>query len=527
MLRGLAVLACASLAALGCAAPLTGPAAGGAPWAELRSAHFTMRTDLEDAEARRVLGSIEDAYDVFKRVVFPSETDPNDRIDVTVFARERDYEAIAPPAANAYLDWSPPNDLEPVPMMVMHGALDDDKRRVLQHELTHFFVHQAFGGVPSWFDEGLAEYYSTVTVASGHAYVGLPRPDRHVNLVRAAPWDAGRNDEVWVPIQALPTFSRLVSLSPEAFYQRSSDSREAARIRTANYLGAWGLLHLLHEGPAEYQRRYAALADMLRHGKPFGLAWRAAFRGVGARTMEIDYGYHFSVPAKWHAVRYTPGPAAPPAELRPMRDAEVHLLWARMMRWSGAELERAARQLDEAAASERDAPEVLFWRAVFATSARRDYAEAVRGFDTALARKPDDPRLLLGLARALAAWEWAGHAPPPGRLARTVDALVKRATSPAQLDFVARYHLQRGRLAEAAPLAERAAKADPTCASCWDTWAQVAYRKGDVAEALAAQQRAIAMFGERRVDRGMIERLLRYAQAYEATVRGTEPADGE
>ncbi|MFT3765048.1 MAG: hypothetical protein QM820_05975 [Minicystis sp.] len=526
MLGRLAVLACASLAALGCAAPLTGPAAGGAPWTEIRSPHFTVRTDLEDAEAQRVLGSIEEVYAVFKRVAFPSEGDPHDRIDVTVFARARDYEAVAPAGANAYFDWLLPNDLEPAPTMVMHGALDDDTRRVLQHELTHFFVHQAFGGVPVWFNEGLAEYYSTVTVANGFAYVGLPRPDRHINLERAAPWKSGRNSESWVPIQALPTFGRLVSLNPEAFYLWDDESRQASRLRACNYAGAWGLVHLLHEGPAEYRRRYAALADLLHHGKPFGLAWRTAFGGIDAGTLATDYAHHFSVPAKWHAVPFTPGATALPHEARAMRDAEVHLLWARMLRWSGASLERAARHLDEAAASERDAPDVVFWRAVFAASARRDFAEAVRGFDAVLAKKPDDPRLLLGLARALSQWEAAGGA-PPGRLARTMEALAQRATSPTQLDFVARWHLGGGRLAEAAPVAERAAKADPTCAPCWDTWAQVAYAKGDVAEAFAAEQRAVAVLGDRRVNRRMLERLLRYAREYEAKMRSAGPQDGE
>jgi tetratricopeptide (TPR) repeat protein len=522
MRRASMVLAYASLVTIGCAAPLTGPAAGGAPWTEVRSAHFNLRTDLELGEARAVLGSVEQVYDVFKRVAFPSEADPHDRIDVTVFARAADYKAIAPPTANAYFTTALPHDLEPSPTVVMHGGLDDDKRRVLQHELTHFFVHQAFGGVPAWFNEGLAEYYSTVTVHEGHAYVGLARPDRHVNLVRAAPWKGGRDNEVWVPIQALPTPARLLSMNQETFYARGSEGPDAARLRTTRYLGAWGLVHLLHEGPADYRQRYAALVDQLHHGKPFGLAFGAAFHDLDGRALAGAYAQHLAATARWHAVPYTPGPAPPPAEPRPMGDAEVHLLWARMMGWSGDEKERAARQLDEAAASEPGAFEVRFWRAEFAASARHSYADAVRGFDELLATRPDDARLLHALARTLSWWESAGQA-PPGRFAQAVAALEKQATTPTQLDFVARDHLRRGRLAQAAPLAERAARADPTCASCYDTWAQVAFQKGDVAEALAAEERAIAMHNERRVDPAMLARLKRYAEAYAASVKGVGP----
>jgi tetratricopeptide (TPR) repeat protein len=520
MLRRLAVLA--SLATLGCTPPLTGPAAGGAPWTEIRSRHFTLRTDLDDAEALRALHAIEEIYAVFKRVAFPSESDPHDRIDVTVFARAKDYKAVAPRGSKGYFEWSLPNELEPTPTMVMHGALDDDARRVFQHELTHFFVHQAFGGVPVWFDEGLAEYYSTVTVANGFAYVGLRRPDWRINLQRAARWKAGRDDEIWVPIQALPTLDRLVSLTPASFYLRGAESPMADRMSTTNYVGAWGLVHLLHDGPAEYRRRYAALANLLQHGKPFVLAWRAAFGGVDTSRLAASYAHHFAIPVTWHAVPFAPGPTTPQHEQRGMRDAEVHLLWARMLRWSGASLELASRHLEAAAASERDSPEVAFWRAEFAASARRDVEEAVRGFDAALVKKPDDPRLLLGLARALLQWKEVGDA-PPGRLDRTIEALAQRAASPIQLDFVARWHLDRGRLTDAAPIAARAAKADPTCGPCWDTWAQVAYAKGDVAEALAAEQRAVAVLGEHRMNRRMLERLLRYAREYEAKTPSTEP----
>src|SRR5262249_38671532 len=157
----------------------------------------TMRTDLGDAEAKRVLGSIEEAYGVFKGVAFPSASDPHDRIDVAVFARRRDYEVVAPRHSNAYFESALPNDIEPAPTLVMQGELDEDKRRVLQHELTHFFVRQTLGGVPAWFQEGLAEYYSTLTVANGYAYFGIPRPDRRVSI-NNGPWRLEPDGTVWI-----------------------------------------------------------------------------------------------------------------------------------------------------------------------------------------------------------------------------------------------------------------------------------------------------------------------------------------
>lgn len=47
-----------------------------------------------------------------------------------------------------------------------------------------------------------------------------------------------------------------------------------------------GLVHLFHEGPVEYRRRYLDLTAQLDAGVPFGIAWRTTFGGV-ARA-EID-----------------------------------------------------------------------------------------------------------------------------------------------------------------------------------------------------------------------------------------------
>src|SRR5690349_9557014 len=99
--RTFALAFTASLAALspGCAilrAPLTPPSQGGAPWTEIASPHFTLYTDLEPAEGRIVLGQVESIYTAFKDVAFHAEVDPHHRIQVVIFAREKDYDALGP-----------------------------------------------------------------------------------------------------------------------------------------------------------------------------------------------------------------------------------------------------------------------------------------------------------------------------------------------------------------------------------------------------------------------------------------------
>jgi hypothetical protein len=159
---------------------------------------------------------------------------------------------------------------------------------------------------------------------------------------------------------------------------------------------------------------------------------------------------------------------------------------------------------------------VRYWVGLFALRARHDPTVATTLFEEALAAKPEEPRYLLALAKALG----VGDAAPrdPERLAKVMEALARRAQSSMQLELLARYHYhaQHSRLDVALSFAERSVKADPTCAACLDTYARVSFAKGDLAEAVYAEERAVAALPERSVDEAMVARLVEYAKAYEA-----------
>lgn len=54
---------------------------------------------------------------------------------------------------------------------------------VIVHEFVHYFVRHNFPGVPLWFNEGLAEYYSTFETTADGVVLGLP-VERHVALLK-------------------------------------------------------------------------------------------------------------------------------------------------------------------------------------------------------------------------------------------------------------------------------------------------------------------------------------------------------
>ncbi|MEM6794969.1 MAG: DUF1570 domain-containing protein [Acidobacteriota bacterium] len=115
--------------------------------------------------------------------------------------------------------------------------------RVVFHEFVHYLVDSNMPGVPRWFHEGLAEYYSTFTVRDGVAIVGLPVED-HVLWIRR---DSASRERVLDH-----DLSLLEVLSGEAAHSGATVGRF--------YSFSWALVHYLLSGD---EGRLAKTADFL------------------------------------------------------------------------------------------------------------------------------------------------------------------------------------------------------------------------------------------------------------------------
>jgi Flp pilus assembly protein TadD len=106
---------------------------------------------------------------------------------------------------------------------------------VILHEYVHYLVTHNFPGVPRWFNEGLAEYYSTFEVEGQYAVIGRP-VERHLNWLR----QRGRIDLA----EVLDT-------------PRASKPQMAEKAGHF-YAVSWGLVHYLFSSGEELADRLAA-----------------------------------------------------------------------------------------------------------------------------------------------------------------------------------------------------------------------------------------------------------------------------
>jgi hypothetical protein len=151
--------------------------AGEKPWTEVRSPNFRVLTNGSATDGRRLAREFEQMRAAFT-LAFPKmrlETGA----PLTIFAPrdESSMKAMAP----AF--WK---GAGPMPAGIFqHGwerqyatvRIDQDvpgRNNVVYHEYVHSLLHANFRWLPTWLDEGLAEFYGNTRFEGSKIYIGAP-----------------------------------------------------------------------------------------------------------------------------------------------------------------------------------------------------------------------------------------------------------------------------------------------------------------------------------------------------------------
>ena len=217
------------------------PVAAAAEWLTLRTRHHQVAGNVSARDLKDVALRIEQFREVIAALNQATiEAAQGISAIVLAFPDERSYRPFMPMANGRRL---------PVGGLFVAGPrgtyitlnLDagDEAYRGIYHEYSHYLLRNVFGAAPLWFNEGLAEYYSTLEVSSDgrRAVIGKPVP-QHVELLRE---------------RRLPLATLLSITAASPIY--SSDTPE----RSVMYAQSWAMVHhALHAQP----RRREALIDL-------------------------------------------------------------------------------------------------------------------------------------------------------------------------------------------------------------------------------------------------------------------------
>jgi tetratricopeptide (TPR) repeat protein len=232
-------------------------------WIRVETAHFTLFGNAGAVRTREIGLELEKLRSVLSLLAPSAHGAP---VPTLVFVFKSDA-AIAPykplylgkptGAAGFFEGTSEGN------FIALTASWSSDPRPVVYHEFLHYFLHSNFPPLPLWYEEGLADFYSTFRATSSAAEVGLP-VERHVACLMR---------EAMMPLDRLFAVSRD---SPE-YNERSRQG--------IFYAESWALVHYLTEGAPRRAPQLSRYVRLLEQGAPWERAFRDAF-GVDEAVLQ-------------------------------------------------------------------------------------------------------------------------------------------------------------------------------------------------------------------------------------------------
>lgn len=253
-----------TLAALAClllAAPLSTAAAAKDNWTSVRSKNFYLVGNASEKDIRKVATRLEQFRDIMSRLL-KAKLNSSVPINVVVFKNHDAYKPFGPPNTGGYFQSGPD---------VNYIALDaelqgEDPFDTIFHEYVHFIVRNNFQNIPLWFNEGLAEFYSTFKVEKDDTKITIGKPvTSHVFTLR---------QEKMIPLQV------LFSIDHKSPYYNERDKKGVF------YSESWALVHYLLQGnDGKNFPQFKVFLDKLLAGVPADTAFQQAFQ-MDFKTME-------------------------------------------------------------------------------------------------------------------------------------------------------------------------------------------------------------------------------------------------
>ena len=411
-------------------------AADNPQWVEVRSPNFVVTTDAGDKRGREVALRFEQMRRAFVALIPKDKLNITAPLQIVAFKNNRELKQVAPlykgkpvELAGIYFKGEDQN------YIALDTSGTDDWRAVF-HEYAHFLLNTNLTQTPLWFDEGFADYYSTIKVNKKSFEIG------------AAPENYGAvlTQYSLMPVERL--FS-VVHESPE--YNENSDRRSIM------YAQSWLVVHWIFDK----QKRKNVIDYFLKtmqQNMPIAEAVQSSF-GMTPKQMDSE-------------IRSFLANNSVQVITIPLPEMESVLYQSRKLQSYEGETIVAEIQLNS-----RDYLEAAIKRFEKMTQDAPTYAPAFRGLGYGYFRKGD-------LAAAEKQFQKAAN----------LDSI-----DPRVYYFVAYSKLRSGQadqpedLVEMAELLDKAIKLDPSYADAYDLKAHAVARAGNYPEAIKNDLEAVRL----------------------------------
>jgi tetratricopeptide (TPR) repeat protein len=482
-------------------------------WIRIETAHFTMYSNASERRTADLGRRLERFRAVLSLFYKKFKIDPPAPTSIYVFKHDasftpykKRYNDRPVESAGVFIGWPDGS------YIVMNGDPGTDPLDIIYHEYVHQFLSLNMHGIPPWFNEGLAECFSTFQADDKSASIGRTAAD-HVLFLR---------ENNLIPLREL-----------FAITHDSPDYNEGTR-RGIFYAQSWALVHYFMWDKPERRSQLGLFLDRLARGEEPDRAFTDSF-ATTYEKLERELRAHVGgTRFLFNAVKFSDLQLDTSTRVMPMKREEALarlgdlLVHVQPDRPSEAETHyREALQLNPAYAS------ALGGLAILSENAER-YDAAVSLFEKALAIEPDEPMTCFHFGRCLArrsalrGMEGGRDAIPPD-VARARDLLAKSIRlrpgfAEPYVEFGRTYFASGGDLAPAIRHLETARQMLPARVDVLANLAMLHARNGDLARARDLVENGLARMN----DREALESARRALKAEEAwRARTSLPAAAE
>jgi len=216
------------------------------PWLEIHSPHFTVITDAGDKKGREIAFRFEQMRSVFAGLLGKDRLSQSIPLTILALKNDKDYYQCAPlrngqpiTAAGFFL---PGEDQD----FIVLNAFEPEPWRAVAHDFAYMLLTYNYPPAQGWFDEGLAEYFSSIHLDDKQVEIGgdaelLPSMTEDLlgNQHQATPSKSLTEllaAQVWLPL-------------PDLFAMKHDPStRNEGTHHVLYYAESWIVMHyLLHD----------------------------------------------------------------------------------------------------------------------------------------------------------------------------------------------------------------------------------------------------------------------------------------
>ena len=141
-------------------------------WIRLSSDHFSVLTDAGEKRGHEVIVRFEQMRGVFSQLLSRTRVNLSEPIDIIAFKSDKDYLRVAPIRQGQPIDapgfFIGGDDR----IYIVLDAFEDESWRAVAHQFAHYLLNYNYPPTPAWFDEGFAEYFSSMRPGSKVVEIG-------------------------------------------------------------------------------------------------------------------------------------------------------------------------------------------------------------------------------------------------------------------------------------------------------------------------------------------------------------------